>query len=135
MDNGCLTYNHYIDHLTSQCEISNRPPHIILDIYEGSLVVVEQKIKRGVENPCVVTVTHYYAYTKKSSTRRQIKYDVGLSIVVDITVVNNDLALLQMFQQVSHNGNLVASNSKSMFEILVETSEAIPKKGVQKDLH
>jgi hypothetical protein len=80
---------------------------------EGNLVVVELKRKRGVELPCVVTVTHYYAFSKQSFIRQR-KIDVGLSIVVDVRVVNNDfdvswkghfehpsLALFEMFQQVA----------------------------------
>ncbi|GAU12299.1 hypothetical protein TSUD_142080 [Trifolium subterraneum] len=35
---------------------------------EGNLVVVEQKRKRGVEKPFAVTVAHYYAASKQTST-------------------------------------------------------------------
>lgn len=80
---------------------------------EGNLLVVEQKCKSGLENPGAVTVAHYYAVSSQSLILRK-KYDVALSIVVDIRLLNNGLdvsvkgpsqhpsfALLQMFQQVS----------------------------------
>ncbi|CAJ2636759.1 unnamed protein product [Trifolium pratense] len=82
---------------------------------EGSLVVVEQKRKSGFEMPCEVTVAHYYAInSQRRNFIRQKKYDVGLSISVDIRVVDNALdllwkglsehpssALFKMFKQIS----------------------------------
>lgn len=80
---------------------------------EGNLLVVEQKRKKGDEQPCAITVTHYYAFSRQRFISQK-KYEVGLSIVVDIRVLDDDLdvsmkgpiehptlALLQMFQQVS----------------------------------
>jgi len=79
---------------------------------EGNLLVVQQKRKPGVEKPCAIRVVHYYAFSKQCFFSR--KSEVGVSIMVDIRVLNNDLdvsmkdpyehpslVLLQMFQQVS----------------------------------
>ncbi|XP_058763249.1 uncharacterized protein LOC131636656 isoform X2 [Vicia villosa] len=79
----------------------------------GNLIVVEQKTKRGFAKPFVVTVAHYYAYIKNSFISPK-KYEVGLSMEVDIKVLNNNLdvtikgpyehlslELLQMFKEVS----------------------------------
>ncbi|RHN52951.1 hypothetical protein MtrunA17_Chr6g0486171 [Medicago truncatula] len=80
---------------------------------EGNLLVVQQKRKPGVEKPCAIRVAHYYAYSKQFCFSRQ-KSEAGLSITVDIRVLNNDLdvsmkdpyehpslVFLQMFEQVS----------------------------------
>lgn len=80
---------------------------------EGNLLVVEQKRKKGVEKPFAITVTHYYAFSKQSFIRQK-KYEVGVSVVVDIKVLNNNIdvswkgyyehpsrALFQMFEQVT----------------------------------
>jgi hypothetical protein len=74
---------------------------------DGNLVVVELKRKQGFTKPFEITVTHYYAVSSQN-------YEVGLSVMVDIKVLNNNLdvswkgpsehpssALLEMFQQVS----------------------------------
>ncbi|CAJ2636763.1 unnamed protein product [Trifolium pratense] len=83
---------------------------------EGSLVVVEQKRKSGFKMPCVVTVAYYYAINaqRRNYFILQKKYDVGLSITVDIRLVDNVLdlswkgpsehpsfALFEMFRQIS----------------------------------
>lgn len=83
------------------------------DKNDGNLLVVQQKRKKGVEKPCAIRVAHYYAYSKQCFLSRK-KSEVGLSIMADIRVLNNDLdvsmkdpyeypslVLLQMFQQVS----------------------------------
>ena len=80
---------------------------------ERSLVVVEQKRKKGAEKPCATILAHYYAFSKQSFIRQK-KYEVGLSMVVDIRVLNNNIdvslkgyyehpcwPLFQMFEQVT----------------------------------
>jgi len=79
---------------------------------EGSLLVVEQKRKSGVQKPYVVVVAHHYAIYSRNSFLLRI--DVALSMLVNIRVLNNDLdvffsgsndhtsiAFLGMFQEVS----------------------------------
>jgi hypothetical protein len=84
---------------------------------EGSLFVVEQKTKRGVEKPCAVKVVYYYAISTQNFITRK-KYDLGFSMVVDVKVLNNEFdvswrgysehpsfALLEMFDQVYKTWN------------------------------
>lgn len=79
---------------------------------EGSLLVVEQKRKSGVQKPYVVVAAHHYAICSRSIFLW--KYDVALSMLVNIRVLNNDLdvfssgsngntsiSFLEMFQEVS----------------------------------
>ena len=79
---------------------------------EGSLLMVEQWRKNGVQKPYVVVVGHHYAICRRSIFLR--KYDVALSMVVNVRVLNNDLdvfsdgsngntsiSYLNMFQEVS----------------------------------
>lgn len=81
-------------------------------IDEGSLLVVEQKRKSGVQKPYVAVVAHYYAICSRSIFLW--KYDVALSMLVNVRVLNNDLdvfstgcnsntsiSFLAMFDQVS----------------------------------
>lgn len=84
-----------------------------LNEYNGNFIVVEEKRRSEFEKPWTVTLAHYYANSSRSFFFRK-KYDVGLSMVVNIKVLNNNLdvsvkgpsehppfALLCMFQQVS----------------------------------
>ncbi|KAL5079724.1 hypothetical protein RYX36_008145, partial [Vicia faba] len=66
---------------------------------EGCLFVVEEKRKSGVENPYVVTLAHYYAICGKGYFGLK-RYDAGLSMIVNIRVVNNDIGCVWM---ASHN--------------------------------
>jgi hypothetical protein len=79
----------------------------------GTLFWWNIRKRRELKSQFAVTVAHYYAVSKQTFTHKKIS-DVGLSIVVDITVLNNDLdvswkgpfehpslVLLHMFQQVS----------------------------------
>ncbi|CAI8594740.1 unnamed protein product [Vicia faba] len=67
--------------------------------YYGCLFVVEEKRKSGIENPYVVTLAHYYAICGKGYFGLK-RYDAGLSMTVNIRVVNNDIGCVWM---ASHN--------------------------------
>ncbi|RHN52947.1 hypothetical protein MtrunA17_Chr6g0486131 [Medicago truncatula] len=61
------------------------------DEYDGNLIVVEQKRKRGVEKSGAVRVAHYYAIFNENILLRDrgfpsCKVDAGLSVEVVITV-------------------------------------------------
>ena len=58
-------------------------------IDEGSLLVVEQKRKSGVQKPYVVVVAHHYAICRRSIFLW--KFGVALSMFVNVRVLNNDL--------------------------------------------
>ena len=105
----------------------------------GNFIVVEEKRRSEFEKPWAVTLGHYYANSNRSFFFRK-KYDVGLSMVVDIKVLNNNLdvsvkgpsehppfALLYMFQQVSmtRTWNWTACpESASETQIETETASA-----------
>ncbi|CAI8594734.1 unnamed protein product [Vicia faba] len=57
---------------------------------QGSLFVVEEKRKSGIENPYVVTLAHYYANYSHAFFGWKT-YDAGLSVIVNIRVVNNNM--------------------------------------------
>lgn len=82
------------------------------------LLVVQQKRKNGDMKPCMVTVAHYYAYSSGRNGLTQNKIDIGLSMVVDVWVSNNEFVLsaegpiqhssfelLYMFQEISRTKN------------------------------
>lgn len=82
---------------------------------EGSLIVVEQKRKNGVEKPYVVTVAHYYAISRHSLFGLK-SYEAGLSMTVNVTVFNNELFLVR-----SHRHNISPAALLPMFQQVCKT--------------